>query len=179
MKPLFIGILLFLIWSSLSTWYYVCHVNDFCDGPEVSQEVSKLETQPETDSAAVAETEPAEEITPLLPENLIIHFSYNRSDFKSAEEISRFLSECKAYLEKEPGSMLNITGHADATGTETYNQALGMKRAESVKSYFVGQGIPAEKIETSSMGESVPVADNATPQGKAKNRRTEIFIKNQ
>ncbi len=178
MRPLFIGILLFLIWSSLSTWYYVFHVNDFCDGLEVSQQVSNLETQPETDSAAVAETEQAEEITP-LPENLIIHFAYDRSDFKPVEETSRFLSECKAYLEKEPGTMLDITGHADATGTATYNQALGMRRAESVKSYFVGQGMPADMIETSSMGESLPVADNATPQGRAKNRRSEIFIKNQ
>ncbi len=73
--------------------------------------------------------------------------------------------------------MLHITGHTDATGTATYNQALGMRRAESVKSYFVGQGIPAEMIETSSMGESEPINDNDTPQGRAKNRRTEIFIK--
>ena len=120
MRSLFIGILLFLIWSSLSTWYYVCHVNDFCDGPEVSKQVSKPETQPETDSAVVAETEPAEEITS-LPENLIIHFAYNLGDFKSVEETSRFLSECKAYLEKEPGTMLFISGHTDATGTATYN----------------------------------------------------------
>ena len=178
MKPLFIGILLFLIWSSLSTWYYACHVNDLCDGPEVSQQVPQTETQPETDSAAVAETEPAEEITP-LPGNLIVHFAFDRSDFKPGEETSRFLSECKTYLDKEPDSILDITGHADATGTVTYNQALGMRRAESVKSYFVGQGIPAEMIETSSQGESIPVADNATPQGKAENRRTEIIIKNQ
>jgi OOP family OmpA-OmpF porin len=178
MKPLFIGILLFLIWSSLSTWYYVNHVIDFYDGQEVSQEVSMLETQPETDSAAVAEAEPAEEITP-LPENLIVHFAFDRSDFKPVEEIARFLTECKTYLEKEPGTMLDITGHADATGTEPYNQALGMRRAESIKSYFVEEGIPAERIETSSQGERVPVADNATPQGRAENRRTEIIIKNQ
>jgi len=178
MRPLFIGILLFLIWSSLSTWYYVCHVNDFCDGLEVSQQVSKPESQPITDSAEVAETEPAEEITP-LPENLIINFAYDRSDFKPVEETSRFLSECKAYIEKEPGTMLDITGHTDATGTATYNQVLGIRRAESVKSYFVGQGIPAEMIETSSMGESEPVAENVTSQGRAKNRRTEIHIKNQ
>jgi len=178
MRPLFIGILLFLIWSSLSTWYYVYHVTDFCDGPEVSQQVPITETQPEADTAAVAEAEPAEEITP-LPENLIVHFAFDRSDFKATEEISRFLSEGKAYFEKEPGTILDITGHADATGTETYNQALGMRRAESVKSYFVGEGIPAERIETSSQGERVPVADNATPQGRAENRRTEIIIKNQ
>ena len=178
MRSLFIGILLFLIWSSLSTWYYVRHVSDFSDGPEVSQQVSEPETQPKTDSAAVAETEPAEEILP-LPENLIIQFAYNRSDFKPVEETSRFLSECKAYLEKEPGTMLNITGHTDAIGTASYNQALGMRRAESVLSFFVGQGISAEIIESSSMGESVAVADNATPRGREKNRRTEILIKNQ
>ena len=126
----------------------------------------------------MAETEPAAEIPP-VPENLVIHFAFDRSDFKPLEETSRFLSECKAYLEKEPGAKIDITGHADATGTTTYNQALGMRRAENVKSYFEGQGIASEMIETSSMGESEPVADNATPQGRAKNRRTEIFIKNQ
>jgi len=179
MKPLFIGILLFLIWSSLSTWYYVRHVSDFGDGPEVSLEVPIPETQPETDSTVVAENEAEKEITPLLPEDFIVHFAFDRSDFKPGEEISRFFSACKVYLEKEPGAMLDIAGHADATGTTTYNQALGMMRAESVKSYFVGQGIPAERIETSSLGESEPVADNATPQGKAENRRTVIIIKNQ
>ena len=178
MRPLFIGILLFLIWSSLSTWYYVCHVNDFCDGPEVSQQVPIPETQPEADTAAVAAAEPAEEIT-ALPENLIVHFAFDRSNFKATEEISSFLSEGKAYFEKEPGAIVHITGHADATGTETYNQALGKRRAESVKSYFVGEGIPALRIESSSQGESEPVADNATPQGRAENRRTEIIIKNQ
>jgi len=178
MRPLIIGILLFLIWSLLATWYYVCHVNDFCNGPEVSQQVSKSETQAQADSTAVAETEPAAEIPP-VPENLVIHFAFDRSDFKPLEETSRFLSECKAYFEKEPGTILDITGHTDAIGTTSYNQALGMRRAESVRSYFAGQGIPSEIMETSSMGESVPVADNETPQGRAENRRTEILIKTQ
>ena len=176
MKPLFIGILLFLIWSSLSTWYYVHHVSDLYDGPEVSQPIADTAAVAEADTAAVAE--PEEEIT-ALPENLIVHFAFDRSNFKATEEISRFLSEGKAYFDEEPGAIVHITGHADATGTETYNQALGMRRAESVKSYFAGEGIPALRIETSSQGESEPVADNATSQGRAKNRRTEIIIKNQ
>ncbi len=176
MRPLFIGILLFLIWSLLSTWYYVCHVNDFCNGPEVSQQVSDPETQAQTDSTEVAETKAAEEIIP-VPEKFIIHFAFDRSDFKPGEETTRYVSECKAYLEKVAGAMLQITGHTDAIGTASYNQALGMRRAESVKSFLVGQGIPSELLETSSMGESVPAADNATPQGRADNRRTEIFIK--
>jgi OOP family OmpA-OmpF porin len=177
MRPLILGILLFLIWSSLSTWYYVCRVNDFCNGPEVSQQVSESETQAQTDSTEVAEAQAAEEIIS-VPENLIIHFAFDRSDFKPSEETSQYLSECKAYIEQEAGAMLQITGHTDAIGTASYNQTLGMRRAESVTSYFVEQGIPEDIIKTSSMGESSPVADNATPRGRAENRRTELILKN-
>ena len=177
MRPLIIGILLFLIWSSLSTWYYVCRVNDFCKEPEVSQQVSDSETQAQTDSTEVAEAAEAEEVIP-VPEHLVIQFAFDRSDFKPSEETFRYVSDCKAYLEKNPGAMLDITGHTDAIGTSAYNQALGMKRAESVKSFFAEQGLPAEIIEITSMGESLPAAENATPEGRAANRRTEITIKN-
>jgi len=176
MRPLIFGILLFLIWSSLSTWYYVCRVNDFCKGPEVSQQVSDPETQTQTDSTQVAEAPVAEEIIP-VPENMVIHFAFDRSEFKPSEEILRLLSDYKAYLEKEPVTTLDITGHTDAVGTTVYNQALGMRRAESVKSYFIEQGIPAEILETNSEGENSPADDNGTSQGRAENRRTEITIK--
>lgn len=179
MRPLFIGILLFLIWSSLATWYYVCRINHYCGGPEVSQEVSQQEPQPEPDTASVAESEAEEELLPSLPETLIIHFAFDRSDFKSSDEITEFLSECISYIEKVPDSMIDVTGYTDAVGTESYNLALGMSRAESIKSYFVRQGVPAERIATLSLGESTPVADNATSQGRAENRRSEITVKNQ
>jgi outer membrane protein OmpA-like peptidoglycan-associated protein len=177
MRPLIFGILLFLAWSALATWYYVCRVNDFCNGPEVSQQVSDTETQTQTDSSGVAEAQAAEEIIP-VPEDLIIQFAFDRSDFQPGEETARYVNGCKAYLEQEAGALLRITGHTDATGTVSYNQALGMRRAESVASFFTEQGIPEDIIETSSMGESSPVADNATPQGRAENRRTEITFKN-
>jgi outer membrane protein OmpA-like peptidoglycan-associated protein len=179
MRPLFIGILLFLIWSTLATWYYVCRINHYCGGPEVSQEVPSEEPQTEPDTASVAETEAEEELMPPLPETLIIHFAFDRSDFKSSEEITEFLSEFTSYIEKVPDSMIDITGYTDAVGTESYNLALGISRAESIKSYFVRQGVPAEKIMTHSLGESTPVADNTTPQGRAENRRSEITVKNQ
>ena len=178
MRPLIFGILLFLIWSALSTWYYVCRVNDYCSGPEESQPVSQSETQAQTDSTEAVVAPQEEEIIP-VPENLVIHFAFDRSDFEPGEETSKFLSECKAYLEQVAGAMLQVTGHTDAIGTQSYNQALGKRRAESVASFFADQGIPENTIETSSMGESSPVATNATPQGRAKNRRTEITIKTQ
>jgi outer membrane protein OmpA-like peptidoglycan-associated protein len=175
MRPLIIGIFVFLIWSSFSTWYYVCHINDFCNGPETSPPVSTEEAQTQTDSTMVADTAPEEEIL-AVPENLIIHFAFDRSDFKPSDLTARFVSECKEYLDEEPDAHLLVTGHTDAIGTDSYNQALGMRRAESVKIYLTGQGLPAELIETVSMGERAPVAENTSPEGRAENRRAETSI---
>ena len=120
--------------------------------------------------------EPApEELLP-VPEDLILHFAFDRSDFEPSDATSRFISECKTYLEEEPDAHLLVTGHTDAIGTDAYNQALGLRRAQSVKSFLAGQGLPAEIIETASMGERAPVAENTSPEGRAENRRAETSI---
>ena len=67
-------------------------------------------------------------------------------------------------------------GHTDSVGSDAYNQRLSLARAESVKAYLVSQGIPAARIKTEGKGESQPVADNASADGRAKNRRVEIDV---
>lgn len=67
-------------------------------------------------------------------------------------------------------------GHTDSVGTDAYNQKLGQRRAEAVKAYLVSQGVPANRIYTDSKGEKLPVADNRTKEGRAKNRRVEIEV---
>lgn len=67
-------------------------------------------------------------------------------------------------------------GHTDSVGTDTYNQKLGQRRADAVKAYLVSQGVPANRIYTDSKGESQPVADNRTREGRAKNRRVEVEV---
>ena len=67
-------------------------------------------------------------------------------------------------------------GHTDSTGTEAYNQKLSERRANAVKSYLVSQGVDGEKIVTEGKGELQPIADNATREGRAKNRRVEITV---
>jgi OOP family OmpA-OmpF porin len=71
---------------------------------------------------------------------------------------------------------MTVVGHTDSTGPEAYNQGLSERRAESVKSYLVGQGLPAAAIQASGQGESKPVADNATAEGRAQNRRVEVEV---
>lgn len=67
-------------------------------------------------------------------------------------------------------------GHTDSVGTDEYNQRLSQRRADAVKTYLVSQGIPADRIRTEGKGESQPVADNKTKEGRAKNRRVEVTV---
>ena len=67
-------------------------------------------------------------------------------------------------------------GHADAIGSDAYNQKLSVRRAEAVKAYLVSKGIEANRVYTEGKGEKQPVASNKTKEGRAKNRRTEIEV---
>ncbi|MCX7815867.1 MAG: OmpA family protein [Tepidimonas ignava] len=67
-------------------------------------------------------------------------------------------------------------GHTDSVGAEAYNERLSLRRAEAVKAYLVSKGVPADKVRTEGRGEREPVADNATAEGRAKNRRVEVTI---
>jgi OOP family OmpA-OmpF porin len=73
---------------------------------------------------------------------------------------------------------VNVEGHADSLGTETYNQMLSLKRAESVIHYLVNHGgIDASKLAAVGMGEDNPVASNATIEGRAMNRRVDFVVR--
>lgn len=71
---------------------------------------------------------------------------------------------------------VNIIGHTDSIGTEEYNQALSLRRATSVKDYILTKGVDASIIDVSGKGETEPVADNSTKEGRAQNRRVEVSI---
>jgi OOP family OmpA-OmpF porin len=71
---------------------------------------------------------------------------------------------------------MTVVGHTDSTGPAAYNQGLSERRANSVKSYLVGQGLPAAAIQASGQGETAPTADNATAAGRAQNRRVEVEV---
>ena len=69
---------------------------------------------------------------------------------------------------------LDIIGHTDSTGPEAYNQGLSERRAQAVADFLAGQGVDASRMNVSGMGETSPIADNSTRDGRARNRRVEI-----
>ncbi|NVK30365.1 MAG: OmpA family protein [Gammaproteobacteria bacterium] len=69
---------------------------------------------------------------------------------------------------------VSVVGHTDSRGSDEYNMALSNRRANTVAAYLASKGV--ENVSTSGMGESSPVADNATDEGRAQNRRVEIMI---
>jgi outer membrane protein OmpA-like peptidoglycan-associated protein len=79
-------------------------------------------------------------------------------------------------LDKYDGSNLMIVGHTDNVGSESYNQDLSERRADSATRYLVGQGVSRSRIGTLGVGETEPVASNETESGRSRNRRVEVAI---
>ncbi len=83
------------------------------------------------------------------------------------------------FIDGYPNRNIRIEGHTDSSGSDSFNLNLSQKRADAVKALLVDYGVSATRIEAIGMGESLPVADNNTESGKAKNRRVDIIILNQ
>ena len=92
-------------------------------------------------------------------------------------------AEGKAKLDDLAGKLKGISleviiavGHTDSVGTDAYNQKLSVARSEAVKAYLVSKGVEKNRIYTEGKGETSPVADNKTAEGRAKNRRVEVEV---
>jgi outer membrane protein OmpA-like peptidoglycan-associated protein len=79
-------------------------------------------------------------------------------------------------MNDNPSYLLGIEGHTDNTGDKTKNLTLSQKRADAVKNYLVKKGIDASRLTAKGFGDTVPVADNKTADGRAKNRRVEFKV---
>lgn len=86
------------------------------------------------------------------------------------------LAEMAGTMSNYPQSLIDVIGHTDNTGSEAYNQRLSEARAQSVAAVLVSRGVRPDRVAAFGRGESAPVATNATPEGRAQNRRVEIVV---
>jgi OOP family OmpA-OmpF porin len=92
------------------------------------------------------------------------------------ESGKRILDEMAQALQKLETKKIDIIGHTDDTGTRPRNVALSLARAESVKVYLVGKGLPPQSISTTGMGPDQPLLSNASEDGRRRNRRIEFRV---
>lgn len=104
-----------------------------------------------------------------------IYFPYNSTNKLNDSAVEKYLDDVATRV-KASGEKITLTGHTDDRGDDNSNRRLGQMRADIVKRYLISKGVAANKIVATSAGESSPIASNATKDGRAKNRRTELKI---
>lgn len=152
-------------------------VDDKADGASRSAEGAS-QTAREALDRAVAAGKLAE--GKLLYETVLsddqVTFGFDKASLGegAADALARFAEELKA---GDENVFVEIQGHTDATGSPAYNLRLGEQRAEAVRRALNGDhGLPLHRLSVISYGEDVPVADNGTREGRAKNRRVVLVV---
>ena len=103
-----------------------------------------------------------------------LHFPTGSANPELATETKAYFEKVAQYLKANPNSKITIVGHTDNKGDAAKNKALGLKRAEMLQKMLVDSGAPKERVSAASEGPNKPIADNATEEGRKKNRRVEI-----
>jgi len=101
-----------------------------------------------------------------------VHFAFDSADL--TREARVLLDRVVEGLRNQPSLRMAIAGHTDSLGTEAYNQALSLRRADSVRRFLVDQGIGSDRLLTEGFGELRPIANNETEEGRSTNRRVEF-----
>jgi len=102
----------------------------------------------------------------------VIYFDFD--SYLLSEAARAILEEQARYLRQQPLLTITLTGHADERGSDSYNLALGAKRARTVQRYLVALGLPEERLTVISYGEEQPADAGHDEAAWAKNRRTEL-----
>ncbi len=101
-----------------------------------------------------------------------IHFNTGKADILPDSEST--LNEIAKLMQQDAALHLRVEGHTDNQGSASANQALSEKRAQSVVAWLTGHGVPAARLTAKGFGQTKPVDDNSTEEGRAKNRRVEL-----
>ncbi len=136
------------------------------------QDKQEAALRAELEGTGVSVVRNGDNITLNMPGN--VTFATDSSDLSPA--FYSVLNSVGKVLAEYEQTVVEVAGHTDSTGSETYNQSLSERRAQSVTAYLAAQGVMSQRMITLGMGESRPVADNGTTSGKQANRRVEITM---
>ncbi len=155
--------------------YQGCPIPD-TDGDGVNDEEDKCPTRsgPASNQGCPEIAKEVIEKVSLAAKNVF----YATGKFTLLSKSFNSLNQVADLMKADETLMIDIDGHTDDVGSDESNQELSEKRANSVKEYLVGKGIDASRMTATGYGEAKPVEDNKTAAGRAKNRRTEMTVRN-
>jgi len=112
-----------------------------------------------------------------LKVNIPSAISFDTSSYAIKPGFAPVLDQVTQTLVQNPELVAHVVGHTDSTGNPARNLTLSQNRAQSVASYLVQHGVAANRLSAEGRGASQPAADNGTAQGRAQNRRVEIYLR--
>jgi OmpA-OmpF porin, OOP family len=150
-----------------------------CDGALVKAAAPAPEMAPKAAEPEPMSAKPAPAPVPVAAASKVTYaadafFDFDKSVLKPEGKAK--LDDLAAKVKGINLEVIVAVGHTDATGPDGYNQKLSIARSEAVKAYLVSKGIEKSRVYTEGKGETQPVADNKTKEGRAQNRRVEIEV---
>jgi outer membrane protein OmpA-like peptidoglycan-associated protein len=109
---------------------------------------------------------------PEIPNLEGVHFEFGKSSLTA--EARSILEQAAAIVERNPHVRVEAVGHTDSVGSDEYNQRLSQQRADAARDFLVQQGVASSRTSASGMGESSPVADNGSRDGRRMNQRVQL-----
>lgn len=141
-------------------------------GYKMDQQIKELRESTAGSGVDVSEVDGGEAILVNLPDG--VTFDVGSATLKPGFRTT--LNDVAGSLVQYPNSLIDVYGHTDSTGSDSFNQGLSERRAQTVANYLTSQGVNTARIRWQGFGETMPVADNSTEEGRRVNRRVEIKI---
>jgi len=135
-------------------------------------DVQEAKLRQQLEGTGVRVVRNGDNITLVMPSN--VTFDFDQAAIKAS--FYPVLDSVALVLDEYDKTIIDVVGHTDSTGSHQYNQGLSERRADSVAKYLISQKVAAVRIETFGMGETRPIASNATSQGRQLNRRVELTL---
>ena len=141
-------------------------------GYQLDKQIKELKEQTAGSGVDVSEVGDGQAILVNLPDG--VTFAVDSTTISPT--FQNTLDQIAGSLQQYPDSLVDVYGHTDSTGSDSYNLDLSKRRADAVARYMMTRGVSSARIQTLGYGEQYPVADNGTAEGRSLNRRVEIKI---
>ncbi len=141
-------------------------------GYRMDQQIKELKEQTAGSGVDVTEVDGGDAILVNLPDGV----TFDVGSYTIKPAFRDTLDTVAGSLTQYPNSIVDVYGHTDSTGSDTFNQRLSEQRAQAVSNYMISRGVSSARLRWQGFGETMPIADNGTEFGRAQNRRVEIKI---